>query len=136
LPDVFGNGREQIRQQSDAVRDELYKQIGQMKVELDFLKKKLASWIEDRRQWIDPTHPRLTVHRQCELLGVSRSTYYYQPQPETAQNLLLLRKLDQLYMKRPFYGSRKMAVELEVNRKRIQRLMRVLGIEAHIPNQT
>jgi integrase-like protein/helix-turn-helix protein len=64
---------------------------------------------------------------------VPRSTYYYQPRPESAENLRLLRRLDQLYMKRPFYGSRKMAVELEVNRKRIQRLMRILGIEAHYP---
>jgi putative transposase len=64
---------------------------------------------------------------------VSRSTYYYQPRPESAENLRLLRQLDQLYMKRPFYGSRKMAVELEVNRKRIQRLMRILGIEALYP---
>jgi putative transposase len=64
---------------------------------------------------------------------VSRSTYYYQPQAESAENLLLLRKLDQLYLKRPFFGSRKMAVELKVNRKRIQRLMRILGIEAHYP---
>ena len=62
-----------------------------------------------------------------------RSTYYYQLQPESAENLRLLRQLDQLYMKRPFYGSRKMAVELNVNRKRIQRLMRILGIEAHYP---
>ena len=64
---------------------------------------------------------------------MSRSTYYYQPQAESAENLLLLRKLDQLYLKRPFFGSRKMAVELKVNRKRIQRLMRILGIEAHYP---
>ena len=62
-----------------------------------------------------------------------RSTYYYQPRPESAENLRLLRQLDQLYLKRPFFGSRKMAVELEVNRKRIQRLMRILGIEAHYP---
>ena len=60
-----------------------------------------------------------------------RSTWYYQPQPESAENLCLLRRLDQLYVKRPFFGSRKMAVQLEVNRKRIQRLMRILGIEAH-----
>src|ERR1700686_2632953 len=57
LPDIFGNGREQMRQQSDSEKDELYKQIGQLKVELDFLKKELASSIEDRRRWIDPTHP-------------------------------------------------------------------------------
>jgi len=64
---------------------------------------------------------------------VPRSTYYYQPRPESAENLRLLRQLDQLYLQRPFFGSRKMAVELEVNRKRIQRLMRILGIEAHYP---
>jgi putative transposase len=130
LPDVFGNGREQIRQQADTEKDELYKQIGQLKVELDFSKKELASSI-DKRPWIDPVHPHLTIQQQCELLGVPRSTYYYQPRPESAENLLLLRRLDQLYLKRPFFGSRKMAAQLQVNRKRIQRLMRILGIEAH-----
>src|SRR5580704_7934706 len=126
LPDIFGNGREQMRQQSDTEKDELYKQIGQLKVELD-------SSTEDQRPWIDPTHRYLSIQQQCELLGVPRSTYYYQPQPESAETLRLLRQLDQMYLKRPFFGSRKMAVELEVNRKRIQRLMRILGIEAHYP---
>jgi len=64
---------------------------------------------------------------------VPRSTYYYQPRPESAENLRLLRRLDQLYLDCPFFGSRKMAVKLKVNRKRIQRLMRILGIEAHYP---
>jgi hypothetical protein len=64
---------------------------------------------------------------------VPRSTYYYQPRPESAENLRLLRQLDRLYLKCPFYGSRKMAHELAVNRKRIQRLMRILGIEALYP---
>jgi putative transposase len=77
--------------------------------------------------------PRLTVQQQCELLGVPRSTYYYQPQPESAEALHLLRKLDELYLDSPFLGSRRMAVMLEVNRKRIQRLMRILGIEALYP---
>src|ERR1700682_5415469 len=86
-----------------------------------------------RRPWIDPHHRRLSIQQQCELLGVPRSTYYHQPLPESAENLVLLRKLDQLYLKRPFFGSRKMAVELKANRKRIQRLMRILGIEAHYP---
>jgi putative transposase len=85
----------------------------------------------DKRPWIDLSHPSLTVQQQCDLLGVPRSSYYYQPRRETTQNLGLLRRLDQLYLKRPFFGSRKMAVELKVNRKRIQRLMRILGIEAH-----
>jgi putative transposase len=71
------------------------------------------------------------VQQQCELLGVPRSTYYYQPQPESAENLRLMRQLDELYLKCPFFGSRKMAVGLDINRKRAQRLMRLLGIEAH-----
>jgi putative transposase len=64
---------------------------------------------------------------------VPRSTYYHQPRPESAENLRLLRRLDELYMDYPFFGSRRMAVTLEVNRKRIQRLMRILGIEALYP---
>lgn len=62
-----------------------------------------------------------------------RSTYYHQPRPESSENLRLLRKLDELYMDYPFFGSRRMAVTLKVNRKRIQRLMRILGIEALYP---
>jgi putative transposase len=62
-----------------------------------------------------------------------RSTYYHVPQPESAKNLRLLRKLDELYLKYPFFGSRKMAAVLKANRKRMQRLMRILGIEALYP---
>ena len=137
LPDIFGNGREQVRQQFDAEKDELYKQIGQLKVELDFLKKRLDSCAEIGsarvRQWIEPAHSGLTIRQQCDLLELPQSTYYYHPQPESAENLRLLRRLDELYLQRPYFGSRRMAVELEVNRKRIQRLMRILGIEAHYP---
>jgi putative transposase len=73
------------------------------------------------------------VQRQCDLLGVPRSSYYYQPRPESAENLRLLRRLDELYMECPFFGSRRMAVTLEVGRKRMQRLMRILGVEALYP---
>ena len=75
----------------------------------------------------------MTIRQQCDLLELPQSTYYYHPQPESAENLRLLRRLDELYLQRPYFGSRRMAVELEVNRKRIQRLMRILGIEAHYP---
>jgi putative transposase len=64
---------------------------------------------------------------------VPRSTYYYQPRPEREENLSLLRRLDELYLDCPFFGSRRMAVMLEVNRKHIQRLMRILGIQALYP---
>src|SRR5580693_2759781 len=98
-----------------------------------FSKKELACCTDDKRRWIDPTHACLTVQQQCELLGVPRSSYYYQPQPESAETLHLLRALDELYLKLPFFGSRKMAVELGVGRHRARRLMQILGVEAHYP---
>jgi hypothetical protein len=52
---------------------------------------------------MDPAHPRLSIQQQCELLGVPHSTYYYQPRPESVENLRLLHQLDRLYLKCPFY---------------------------------
>ena len=83
-----------------------------------------------RRTWIEPEHAHLSIIRQCELLGLSRSTWYYQPREETSENLALMRRIDAQYLETPFYGSRRMAVTLGVNRKRVQRLMRTMGIEA------
>jgi putative transposase len=77
----------------------------------------------------------LSVARQCALLDLPRSTRYYQPQGESAENLALLRRLDEQYLATPFYGSRRMAVVLSANRKRIQRLMRLMGIEAIYPKR-
>ena len=75
----------------------------------------------------------MSVRQQCSLLGLPPSTYYYQPLPESEENLRLLRQLDELYMECPFFGSRRLAVTLNVNRKRMQRLMRIAGIEALYP---
>ena len=72
----------------------------------------------------------MSVARQCELVGLSRSTLYYRPVGESAENLALMRAIDEQYLRTPFYGSRKLAVVLSANRKRVQRLMRVMGIEA------
>jgi putative transposase len=78
------------------------------------------------------------VRRQCELLGLNRSSLYYPAVPETAENLRLMRLIDQEYTAHPFYGSRKMTRWLvqqgePVNRKRVQRLMRLMGLEAIYP---
>jgi putative transposase len=78
------------------------------------------------------------VRQQCELLGLSRSSYYYEPATETAQNLALMARIDEEYTAHPFYGSRRMTSWLrsqghEVNRKRVQRLMRLMGLEAVYP---
>jgi putative transposase len=86
-----------------------------------------------KRGMIEVAHPELSVRRQCELLKLERSTFYYQPCTESVENLELMRAIDRLYLQHPFYGSRRIADELEVNRKRVQRLMRVLGLEAIYP---
>lgn len=75
----------------------------------------------------------IPVSRQCELLGLPRSTFYYQAQPESPENLRLMRSIDQEYLAHPFYGSRRMAAVLGINRKRAGRLMRLMGLEAIYP---
>jgi putative transposase len=87
---------------------------------------------------IDVSHPELTICRQCELLGLSRSSFYYEPAVETAENLGLMRLIDRQYTERPYFGSRRMTIWLlgqghPVNRKRVQRLMRLMGLEAIYP---
>jgi putative transposase len=80
----------------------------------------------------------LSLRRQCELLGLSRSSLYYEPAGETWEDLRLMRLIDEQYTACPFYGSRRITEWLvqqgeEVNRKRVQRLMRVMGLEAIYP---
>src|SRR3954471_19166575 len=93
---------------------------------------------EFKRTLIEVGHPALSVRRQCELLGLSRSSLYYEPAGETPENLRLMRLIDEQYTAYPFYGSRRMTQWLtqrgeEANRKRVQRLMRVMGLEAIHP---
>jgi putative transposase len=68
-------------------------------------------------------------------VGLPRSTWYYQVRGETIENLALMRAIDEQYLKTPFYGSRKMAEVFGCNRKRVQRLMRLMGIEAIYPKR-
>jgi putative transposase len=90
------------------------------------------------RACIDAADPKLSVVRQCELLGLSRSSYYYEPATESKENLSLMALIDREYTDHPFIGSRRMAKWLQgeghaVNRKRVQRLMRLMGLEAVYP---
>lgn len=75
----------------------------------------------------------IPVSRQCELLGLSRSTLYYQAQPESLVNLELMRAIDEEYLQHPFFGSRRMAWVFDINRKRAGRLMCLMGLEAIYP---
>lgn len=95
--------------------------------------------LSTRRVWAADAATELSVLKRCELAALPRSSYYYAPAEETALNLELMRLIDEEYTRHPFYGSRRM-VEwlrrhhgLEVNRKRVQRLMRTMGIEAIYP---
>jgi len=93
---------------------------------------------EDRRALVDWGHAELSIRRQCALLGLNRSTLYYRGVEESETNLCLMRLIDEQYLRTPFYGSRRMAVWLQgeghaVNRKRVRRLMRLMGLEAIYP---
>ena len=82
---------------------------------------------------IERTHPKLSVGAQCQLLSISRSSFYYAPQGETAMNLDLMLKVDKQFLDTPFYGVRQMTWHLQneghaVNEKRIRRLMRLMRL--------
>jgi putative transposase len=77
--------------------------------------------------------PDVSVRRQCELLSVGRSGLYYEAVPQDAEELEVMRRIDEIHLKWPFYGSRKVSQELRVNRKRVQRLMRFMGLEGMAP---
>jgi putative transposase len=97
--------------------------------------------IEQRRGLIEVGHPLLSVRRQCALLGLNRSTLYYEPAAESKENLAVMKLIDKQYTDHPFYGSRKMTkwlhkvMKLEVNRKRVQRLMALMGLLAIYPKR-
>jgi putative transposase len=94
--------------------------------------------VELKRSLVDAAHPQLSICRQCELLGLGRSSFYYEPATETAEDLALMRQIDEHYTECPFYGSRRWTAWLQsqghqVNRKRVRRLMRLMGLEALYP---
>jgi putative transposase len=89
----------------------------------------------DRQALLDRKNSKLSVRRQCRLLGLARSSVYREPLPTAADDLALMRRIDELYTARPFLGSRRIAAMLgveavSVNRKRVQRLMQLMGIAA------
>lgn len=88
---------------------------------------------------IELNHPTLSIRRQCELIGLNRATFYWQPASESSLNLRLMRLIDQEYTRAPFYGYRKMTARLnnehgyQVNHKRVARLMGLMGLQASYP---
>jgi putative transposase len=94
--------------------------------------------LADARPLIEPAHPHLSIVRQCALLGIARSSWYYAPHGESEENLALMRLLDEQYTRTPFYGVARMTAWLQqqgsaVNVKRVRRLLRLMGLEAIYP---
>ena len=89
----------------------------------------------DRKAMIARDRPGLSLSRQCRLLTISRSSFYYAPKGESPVNLALMRRIDELFLKYPFYGSRQMVRQLRrdgvrAGRHRVRRLMRLMGLQA------
>ena len=88
---------------------------------------------------VEPQNKDISIKRQCELLSLSRSSYYKHPRGERDEDTILMNAIDEIYTRLPFYGSRRISKELRrakgivVNRKRVQRLMRKMGLEAIYP---
>ena len=87
---------------------------------------------------IDKINPTVSISRQCELLEMPRSSWYYKPEEEAIENLSLMRRIDEIHLEHPYYGVLRMRAELStfenpLNEKRIRRLMRKMGIEALYP---
>ena len=89
----------------------------------------------ERKAMIRRNRPGLSLSRQCDLLSISRSSFYYVLKGESPENLTLMRRIDELFLKYPFYGSRQMVRQLRregvgAGRHRVRRLMRLMGLEA------
>ncbi len=88
---------------------------------------------------IEPENKTISVRRQCDLLSFRRSAFYRKSKPASRSDVRVMNLLDEIYIRRPFYGSRRMRIELfkmegiRINRKRVQRLMRLMGLEAIYP---
>jgi len=135
LTDGFSNKRARDTKEQEVLIEELYKQIGQQKVELDWLKKKLDISGINRRTLIEPANPQISIARQCDLIGLNRASYYYRPSPISDEDLLLMKVLDEQYTRTPFYGVLRMTAYLRrngfvVNEKRGRRLLRLMGLES------
>ena len=134
----FAGKVEKRQRGSEAETKELYAKIGELTVEKDFFVQSARSLsVKARRATIEPKHPRLSIRRQCRLMSLNRSTLYYEPKGESEENLQLMRRLDEQFLKTPYYGSRQMVYHLKrrgsrVGRKRVRRLMAKMGPGGHL----
>lgn len=116
--------------------DDLYRQIGEVTVQRDWLKKKTdVITLEVKRGLIEPAHHDLTIQLQCDLLGLPRSTIYYESHRDDTFNIMIMKEIDKLYTAHPDYGKRRMSIVLrekglDVGTRLARSLMKQMGLEA------
>jgi len=135
--EIFGHDTDKSSKDIENREAELCRQIGQLKEELDWLKKNLHLSSDDKKKLLDSEHKTISLRRQCELLGLNRRNVYYRSREEDPVKHKLLRLIDEIYTRSPYYGARRIAAELNrtdlgfaIDRKRVRRLMEEMGIEA------
>jgi len=141
LPNLFEQSPEAVRQAAaeDREREKLFAQIGPANDTVGLAQKKsgLEPPRNERVAMVDWTDRELPVSTQADLLSLNRSSLYYQPLPPSPDELWFKRRIDEIYTGVPFYGSRKITVELNkerlINRKAVQRHMREMGLSAICP---
>nr|WP_197970091.1 IS3 family transposase [Paenibacillus sp. URB8-2] len=142
---VFEKGTseaDKMRKEYESKQERLEKLVGQLTVEVDWLKKNLASNepLAERKAMVERDHPKINIKRQATLLSVNRTSVYRpvsEKQP-SEENVQIMHRIDEIYMKHPYFGYRRMTRSLKnqgysVNRKRIRRLMQLMGLEAVYP---
>ena len=139
LPELFTNKTKALQVDYESQLAELYQQIGRLKVENDFLKKNLINLKGDRRLWLEPNSPGLSIRQQCVLLEINRSSVYYTSHVAVSdETLALLRIVDEVYTQYPFFGTRQMASYLrtqghDVEREQIRGIYERLGLRSLAP---
>jgi len=135
--EVFTRGKKsKDKEDGQAKEAELFQQIGRLQMELEWLKKNHnCSDARELRKLVDHDHPELTDSRQCELLGLPRSSLYYQPVPVRESTLRIMARIDAFYLEDPTAGSRRMVDYLAregipISRERVRNIMRRMGLRA------
>ena len=142
VSDIFSDRRRKKKVDDEDVKAKLYEEIGRLKIELDWLKKNLDFSPEEKRVLVEPNNFQLSITRQCELLGISRSGYYYyEPCGIPERDLLIMRMIDEEYTRHPFYGARNLSDWLgrqgyPACREKVGRLMKLMGLEAIYPKRS
>ena len=135
LEDVFAGGRASRDSEHEATHPGPAREDRRVDGGAGFFSARLATLSRAARLELVERDGELSIRRQCALLGINRSSVYYTPREERAENLALMRRMDELSLQYPFYGSRQMARHLgregvSVGRRRVRRLMRLMGLEA------